>query len=56
MTLFTLLSIPWKPTPKSWQFIPTRIVFCLILSFIFLRDESISPGCCAGGAGWVVLG
>lgn len=34
--LFTLLGVPWTVTPKSLLFIPTRIGFGMIISFLFL--------------------
>ncbi len=40
-TLFTLLGIPWKLTPTSFQFIPSRLATGLLLAFIFLRSETL---------------
>ena len=40
-TLFSLLGVPWKLTDRSRQFIPTRLVFCMIIAFIIFRDEAV---------------
>lgn len=40
-TLFTILGIPWKLTPTSIQFVPSRLAAGLIIAFIFLRSESL---------------
>ena len=40
-SLFTVLGIPWKLTPTSIQFIPSRLATGLIIAFIFLRAEPL---------------
>jgi hypothetical protein len=40
-TLFTLLGVPWKLTPKAWRFIPTRLGFGLVIALIFFQSESL---------------
>jgi len=40
-TLFTVLGIPWKLTPTSLQFIPSRLATGLIIAFIFVRDGTL---------------
>jgi len=40
-TLFTLLGVPWKTSPKAWLFIPTRLGFSLVIALVFLRSYSI---------------
>ena len=39
--LFTILGIPWRLTPTSYQFLPSRLAAGLIIAFIFLRTEPL---------------
>ncbi len=41
-TIFTLLGVPWKLSPRSWRFIPTRLGFSLLIALVFLPDYSIA--------------
>lgn len=36
--LFTLLGVPWKLTPKSLLFIPTRFGFSLLIALLLLQS------------------
>jgi len=40
-TLFTILGVPWKLTPTSIRFAPSRLATGVILAFILLRAESL---------------
>ena len=40
--LCTLFGVPWKLTPKSWLFIPSRLGFCTVVARLFLQGESIA--------------
>ncbi len=40
-TLFTLFDVPWQWTAQSWLFIPTRLVFCMLVALWLPHNESL---------------
>lgn len=39
-TLFTVLSVSWTANKSSIQFVVPKLVICLLIAFVFYRDET----------------